>query len=162
MKKGSLALLYGCLDTQLQSIERLWQEVQITQPTDREKTSHLAYLLHNLYCVFEDLFQAIVRTFENRMEDPSWFHRELLQRMQLVVPGFRVNVLSENSFLILNELRSFRHIFRHAYTYELDPERVRRLKLKVKRNRGLIRQDLDRFARFLTGRAREKIGPFEP
>ena len=80
--------------------------------------------------------------------------------MRLTIPGIRTNVLSEKSFLILNELRAFRHIFRHAYTYELDPERVRHLKLKVKRHWRLIRMDLDEFARFV-GNTMGKSPPYQ-
>jgi hypothetical protein len=85
----------------MELIERIWKEVESTQPTDREKTSHLSYLLHNLYCALEELFQEVAKTFENRIEDLSRYHRELLQRMRLTIPGIRTNVLSEKSFLIL-------------------------------------------------------------
>lgn len=149
MKKERLAVLLGYFESQMDLIERIRKEVESTQPTDREKTSHLGYLLHNFYCALEELFQEVAKTFENRIEDLSRYHRELLQRMRLTIPGIRTNVLSEKSFPILDELRAFRHIFRHAYTYELDPERVHTLKLKVKRHWRLIRMDLDEFERFL-------------
>ncbi len=149
MKKERLAVLLGYFESQMELIERIWKEAESTQPTDREKISHLSYLLHNLYSALEELFREVAKTFENRIEDLSRYHRELLQRMRLTIPGIRTNLLSETSFLILDELRAFRHIFRHAYSYELDPERVRNLKTKVKRHWRLIRRDLDEFARFI-------------
>ncbi|MGB9857741.1 MAG: hypothetical protein ACPLKX_06350 [Dictyoglomaceae bacterium] len=81
----------------------------------------------NLYNAFEDLFSEISKSFENKIEDASFFHKELLRRMTLEIPGIRPKVLSKESFIILNELRGFRHIFRHAYTYEIIPEKVKRI-----------------------------------
>ena len=47
--------------------------------------------------------------------------------MRLDIEGIRPRLLSEESFKILDELRGFRHVFRHAYSYELEHERVLKL-----------------------------------
>jgi hypothetical protein len=153
MKRENLAVLLGFFDEQMEIIRKLWQEVTVTSPLTREKTSHLGYLLHNLYCAYEDLFQEVARTFENRLEDPARYHRELLKRMRLEVPGIRPRLLSTESFNILNELRGFRHIFRHAYSYELAAEKVAALKEKVAAGWESINSDLSFFVDFL----KEKI-----
>ncbi|GFP25387.1 hypothetical protein HKBW3S25_00859 [Candidatus Hakubella thermalkaliphila] len=149
MKKEPLAILLGYFTNQTEIMEKILQEVKTTKPSGREKVSHLAYLLHNLYCALEDLFQEIAKTFENRIEDLSKYHRELLKRMQLDVPGIRPRVLSKESYLILDELRGFRHIFRHSYDYELAPDRVKSLKQKILTNWRYIERDLDIFIDFL-------------
>ena len=82
-------------------------------------------------------FQEIAKTFENKVEDPAKYHRELLKRMYMDIPGIRPKSLSLESYHALDELRGFRHIFRHAYDYELDPERVDSLKQKIVVN-GII------------------------
>ncbi|GFP23827.1 hypothetical protein HKBW3S09_01292, partial [Candidatus Hakubella thermalkaliphila] len=79
------------------------------------------------------------------------YHRELLKRMQLDVPGIRPRLLSKESYLILDELRGFRHIFRHSYDYELAPDRVKSLKQKILTNWRYIERDLDIFIDFLQG-----------
>lgn len=149
MKKEPLAILLSYYTNQMELMKKILKGIKVTQPSDKEKTSHLGYLLHNLYCALEDLFQEIARTFENRIEDLSKYHRELLKRMQLDVRGIRPKLLSKESYLILNELRGFRHIFRHSYDYELAPDRVKDLKQKILTNWGLIEKDLKVFMDFL-------------
>ncbi len=149
MKKESLSLLVGYLTNQMGLINKILKEIDNTNPSSKENTSHLAYLLHNFYCALEDVFQEIARTFENRIEDPSKYHRELLNRMQLDVPGIRPKLLSRESRLVLDELRGFRHVFRHAYDYELDPAKVKGLKHKLIIRWKCIEKDVDIFTGFL-------------
>jgi uncharacterized protein YutE (UPF0331/DUF86 family) len=106
-------------------------------------------LLHNLYCSLEDIFQEIAKTFENKVEDPAKYHRELLKRMYMDIPGIRPRLLSQESYRVLDELRGFRHIFRHAYDYELDPERIGDLKQKIIVNWNYVWKDLHSFMSFL-------------
>lgn len=153
MKKESLSLLLGYLTNQMGLLRRILKEIDDTNPSSKEKTSHLAYLLHNLYCALEDVFQEIARTFENRVEDPSKYHRALLKRMQLDVPGIRPKLLSRESLLVMDELRGFRHIFRHAYDYELDPDKVKGLKHKMLTHWKRLEKDVDIFIDFLENAA---------
>ena len=153
MKKQTLSLLLGYLTNQMGLLKRILKEIDDTNPSSKENTSHLAYLLHNLYCALEDVFQEIARTFENCIEDPSKYHRELLNRMQLDVPGIRPKLLSRESRLVLDELRGFRHIFRHAYDYELDPDKVKSLKHKMLTHWKRLEKDVDIFIDFLQNAA---------
>ena len=150
MRKESISLLLGYFNSQEEEIERLYKEIKSVEPANKEKTIYLAYYLHNIYNAFEDLFKEIAKTFENRLEDPTAFHKELLKRMTIEVPGIRPKVLSRGSFLVLDELRGFRHIFRHAYTYEIFPEKVKDLKDKLITNWGDIKRDLDEFKNWLS------------
>jgi hypothetical protein len=109
----------------------------------------LGYLLHNLYCALEDLFLEIAKTFENQIEDPSRFHKALLKRMMITVPKIRPQVLSRQSHRVLDELRGFRHVFRHAYGYALDTDKVVILKASVEKHWNTILADLDVFKIFL-------------
>lgn len=149
MKKEAIALVLGYLNNQKEIIDRLLADIKIADVSSEEKTVNLGYLLHNLYCAFEDLFQEIAKTFENRIEDPSKFHRELLKRMLIEVPKIRPRVLSKESYQMLNELRGFRHIFRHAYTYSLSSEKVARLKQSLLSAWDNIEKDIAHFEIFL-------------
>lgn len=153
MKKQSLSLLLGYLTNQMELLKRILKEIDDTNPSSKENTSHLAYLLHNFYCALEDVFQEIARTFENCIEDPSKYHREILNRMQLDVPGIRPKLLSRESRLVLDELRGFRHIFRHAYDYELDPDKVKSLKHKMLTHWKCLEKDVNIFIDFLQNAA---------
>lgn len=149
MKKERFAILLSYLDKQTEIVNKLLDEIKIVQPTGKESISHLGYLLHNLYCAFEDLFQEIAKTFENYIEDISKFHRELLKRMSLDIQGIRPKVLSQKSYFVLDELRGFRHIFRHSYDYELTPDRLNELKKNIIDNWQYIKEDIEDFRKFL-------------
>ncbi|MCS7311170.1 MAG: hypothetical protein NZ741_13220, partial [Armatimonadetes bacterium] len=75
--------------------------------------------------------------------------RQLLQRMAIEVPTIRPRLLSAQSVELLDELRAFRHVFRHSYTYTLDPSRLRALQEKVLAQWTSVEEDLNRFREFL-------------
>ncbi|MEW6382115.1 MAG: hypothetical protein AB1611_21275 [bacterium] len=104
-----------------------------------------AYGLHNLYCAIEDIFKEVSRIFENSLAEPERWHRELLVKMTLEVEGIRPRLISEGSFIILDELRAFRHFFRHAYGIPMDNERVKRLVEKAIGLQARLHDDLDSF-----------------
>ena len=155
MKKEPIAILMGYFTRQMELIEGILKEIYDTKPSKRAETTHLAYLLHNLYCSLENLFQEVAKTFENKVEDPAKYHRELLKRMYMDIPGIRPKLLSHESYRILDELRGFRHIFRHAYDYELDPERIDNLKQKISVNWDHIKKDIHSFMSFLQDTLRD-------
>lgn len=88
---------------------------------------NLGYKLHNLYSAYEDLFKLVAGFFENQISDSAKYHIDLLKRMLIEIEGIRPHILTDESFRILDELRGFRHIFRHAYSYTIDSERLMKL-----------------------------------
>ena len=66
--------------------------------------------------------------------------------MRLSIPGVRPPLLSSDDVIAcLDELRAFRHAFRHAYSYGLDDDRVFFLVNKVLEKKGQILGDISRF-----------------
>lgn len=149
MKTEAAGLLLGYLRTQKELIDKLLDEIRAIDASTEATTVHLGYLLHNLYCALEDLFLEIMRTFENRVEDPGKYHREILKRMVIEVPKIRPRILSKESHQMLDELRGFRHIFRHSYSYSLSPEKIRNLKQSLLAEWDRIEKDLSAFEGFL-------------
>ena len=84
----------------------------------------VGYLLHNLYNALENSFEQISRTFENHVVDVPRWHRELLDKMFLEIPGVRPAVLTDALRPLLHDLRGFRHVFRHGYDFSLDSARL--------------------------------------
>ncbi len=156
MKKEAIALLLGYFKNQRPEIDRLLMDIEKINAQNSETTVYLGYFLHNLYCVFEDLFKEVARTFENQIQDPARYHRDLLKRMTIEVPLIRPSLLSKESFKVLDELRRFRHTFRHAYTYELDAQKVKDLKSRFLLSVEDIISDMDRFENYL----KEKIAEY--
>ena len=65
--------------------------------------------------------------------------------MQLDLQGIRPALLSAETASGLDELRRFRHLFRHAYTADLDPGRVTDLAARAARVQRDFERDLERF-----------------
>lgn len=103
------------------------------------------YWLHNLYCAFEDLFKMTASFWENDVASNGAWHKKLLDRMILNIKGIRPALLSEDSFAHLDELRGFRHVFRHAYSRGLDKDRVVFLLKKVLEHKNTLLDDVECF-----------------
>lgn len=86
----------------------------------------LAYTIHNIYCLLENYFLRVAKTFENHIDQDSW-HRDLVSRMAIEVEGIRPALLDDATALRIDELRGFRHIFRNVYQTELKSEKVMEL-----------------------------------
>jgi hypothetical protein len=84
----------------------------------------IAYHIHNLYNAFENIFQNIATTFENSLGDKSQWHAKILERMALDVMPLRPAVIDDQMHDELDELRRFRHMFRHSYRVRLDAARL--------------------------------------
>ena len=111
----------------------------------REMIDSSGYWMHNLYCAFEDLFKQVSVFWENHMSDDGDYHVNLLKRMMINIKDIRPSLLSKDSYEYLNELRGFRHVFRHAYSYGLDDERVAYLIRKTISKQEMVLADLSRF-----------------
>lgn len=80
--------------------------------------------LHRAYNVLEKTFERICEAFENHFEKRGDYHEKLIERMQLGLRGIRPAFLPGETIPSVRELKGFRHLFRHAYDLELDPDRL--------------------------------------
>lgn len=149
MTTSGIAVLQAFIDNQMVRIEALTNKTKNLEPSNDDKTVHLAYELHNIYCAFEDLFKEIAKTFENEIEDLSQYHKGLLKRMQLEIRSIRPKVISEESYEFLLEMLGFRHVFRHAYNYNLNPAKVKDIQQKYIESYPSIVRDIKAFQHFL-------------
>ncbi len=130
-------------------IDNLYKELQEAQFDNKKDTVYAGFLMHNLYSALEELMEEVAKTFENTVEDIAKYHRELLKRMLINVYRIRPALWSEETFKLLDEMRGFRHIFRHSYGYDLDKEKVTILRNKILSNWNKVEEDLERFQNFL-------------
>jgi len=146
MEKGRLSLLRASIKAQGTEIERIFERIEERRRGEGEANlESLAYQLHNLYCAFEDLMKIVADFFENHIDDSAHYHSALLWRMKMPIEGVRPALLSETSYKLLDSLRAFRHVFRHAYSYELDPKKLALVVEDALKLRGLYQRDIDRF-----------------
>ena len=147
--KEKYSTLWAFIENQEAIIKNIIRKIEELKPVNEDKMVHLAYQMHNLYSSFEGLFKEIAITFENNIDRSSGYHKNLLLRMKISIPGIRPGILSENSYLLLGELMGFRHVFRHAYDYSLSSEKLEILRKRVLHHYPGIETDIENFKGFL-------------
>ena len=151
MDAERLTILKSEMHAQVGEIEDIYNKLE-----DRRKKrgkagiESIGYQLHNLYCAFEDLFKIVTESFENHIQNKTKYHMELLRRMTVSIEGVRPSLLSHESYMLLDNLRSFRHFFRHAYSYELDARKVRIVLEDTDKLRGIFKRDVEIFLESLS------------
>jgi len=152
MEKKQLTALEASIRDQQKLIENIYRKISRRKKgytKDPLALESLAYQLHNLYCAFEDLFRLVADHFENHIVDQMAWHKELLNKMKLKINGIRPAFISESSYELLNELRSFRHLFRHAYGIELEPARIKIVLRKALALQKIYKSDISGFLKQL-------------
>ncbi|HVR98223.1 MAG TPA: hypothetical protein VMW27_16520 [Thermoanaerobaculia bacterium] len=145
-------LLERSVQDDLETIDRLYEALDEPRldGTEPEETRIVAaYRLHNLYTAFENIFRNIAAGFENRLEERSGWHRELLRRMRLDLMPVRPALIDRNAYDALDEMLRFRHLFRAAYGVSFDPSRLQLVLEKALELRRLYRPQIERFLQFI-------------
>ena len=109
----------------------------------------VALNLHGLYSGLERLFEIIAANVDGTMPAGENWHRELLEQIAMEIPKIRPAVISNASFLALNELRGFRHIVRNVYAFNFDPAKMHKLVKNAPILFSNVRAELMAFADFL-------------
>jgi hypothetical protein len=91
--------------------------------TEEYDHAALGYSIHNLYNALENYALRIAKTFENHLDEGSR-HRELVKRMTMEIPQVRPRVWPLEVARHVDELRRFRHAFRHIYDSGLDSAKL--------------------------------------
>ena len=147
MDDARIAVLKAEVDSRMREIETIYERIEERRARFSETAEgidSMAYQIHNLYSAFEQLFETVVHFFENRLEEQR-YHVDLLRRMRLEIEGMRPVLVSDEAYILLDELRRFRHFFRHAYTADLKPENLVDLLSKAERLRPVHRRDVAEF-----------------
>ncbi len=104
----------------------------------------MAVNLHGWYTALETALERIARLLDQSVPGGSTWHVDLVEQMQLDVAGVRPAALPGDSRPKLDELRKFRHFFRNAYVFDLDPDLVRRRAIELSSLHGPISASLGR------------------
>lgn len=147
MDKGAFSILEAELRAHSRDIDRIGGRIEERLSAfahSAEGIDSMGYQLHNLYGAFEQLFEEVAHFFENQI-DQARYHADMIRRMQLEIQGIRPALLSAKTASDLDELRRFRHLFRHAYAAELDPDKVADLAAQAVRTQRAFARDFERF-----------------
>jgi hypothetical protein len=149
-------LLKSDIQAEMAAIERIFENLpaETSTLTDNKEAIVVGYYLHNLYNAFEQIFRLVAETFENHIPDTSRWHSLLLDRMGREIEGIRPRLLSDSAVDALDELRRFRHLFRHLYRYDLEVEGVQKALKQAHRLHTIYRQELGDFIAFLDSMSR--------
>lgn len=148
MDEAKLALLKSEISNQTKLIEQTYEKISARSKdfvANSEKRESLAYQLHNLYCAFEDLFKTIASFFENQITDSLTYRSQLLKRMTFSIEGVRPALLDKETYQLLDSLRAFRHFFRHAYSYEIEPKKLALVLEAALKLKSLYRRQIEDF-----------------
>lgn len=159
---GRYAVAAARIRQELSEIERLVERVERAIRAGRESTTDrdlffdsAALNLHDSYSGLERIFTHVASSVDASVPTgPDW-HRELLRQMATDLPGIRPRVITEANAHDIDEYLRFRHVVRHTYAIELDPERIERLANRLRPVFREVSQSLDAFATLLEGLARE-------
>jgi hypothetical protein len=108
----------------------------------------LADIITDYYTCLETAFVRISKFFENSLENDRW-HKHLLEKMVLDIPGIRKAVLRNESYNLLDEFLRFRHFKRYYYDFNYDKDRMEYLEMKFHQSLPMVREDIQRFLVFL-------------
>lgn len=126
--------------------ERAYKE--FLHSKEYSKLVESAFYVSQLYSGFERIFKSVANVFENNIEQDLW-HKSLLERMSLAIEDIRPPFLSEESFHCLNEMRAFRHFFRHAYDIDINKEKFIIVASRVLTLKDMFNKDITDFLKFL-------------
>ena len=133
MKNQSAVLLliseldadYSYIEEATALVDRARQRLDLSGNNDELDLMVLGACLHGLYNAIEAYFLRIAKFFENSIDEAAW-HRDLLDRMRLEVPGIRPALITDDNLAErIDELRRFRHLFRNLYKTRLHPAKLR-------------------------------------
>jgi hypothetical protein len=153
MDLNKLLILIPSIRQDLNAIAKIYDELEhhpLTPDAGTDTLIVIAYYLHNLYNAFENIFVNIAKAFENSLDDAGRWHTQLLERMRLDVMPLRPAVIDEVAYNALDELRRFRHMFRHAYLVKLEAIRLQLTLNKALALKALYATQIDQFLAFLT------------
>jgi hypothetical protein len=128
---AELRVLLGEIATTRVMLSRLRDEIARVDPgpdasPPREVLALLAMDLHSWYTALESLLARILGAFEGALPEGESSHALILRAALRPIEGVRPAVLRAELRDDLDEIRRFRHFFRHAYSLELRADRLRR------------------------------------
>lgn len=136
--------------TEREQLRRLVTSMQPVLAKCRETTpseielSALAAMLHSFYTGIENIFKRVTIALDDEVLRGEAWHRELLQRMTR--PGSnRPRLLTTELHDALLDYLRFRHVFRSAYSFDLDWQKMAPLVLRVEQTLSELEHVLDRF-----------------
>ena len=127
----------------LSGIHALLAKCRDTAPAEIE-LSALAATLRSFYTGVENIFKRVAVELDGKPVRGDAWHRELLLRTKTPTARHPA-LLSEELHDTLNEYLRFRHVFRNAYSFDLDWRKMSPLVLRLEATFQKLENALDNF-----------------
>ena len=129
------------VEVEFENIERVVAELPDSSMLPGLSSLELAGVathLHNFYNGIENVLKQIVIASGKKLPaGPSW-HQDLLTK------AVADNIISDSTAKELKRYLAFRHFFSHAYSFDLDKERMIPLVDGIQRTMSSFRRDITR------------------
>jgi hypothetical protein len=104
-----------------------------------------AFAVEGVYSGLEAILKIIADEVDKGVPSGTAWHALLLEVMVTSKEGVRPQVLSEETFALLDQLRRFRHVARNNYALDLDEESIDRNLTAMRAVLPLFERDLRSF-----------------
>lgn len=129
------------------------KKLRIAEEKDIENIdSHIkaiAFTMHSIYSGYEKIIEMLVKGLDGDVPTAIEYHSALLKRATYEVPDIRPPIISEETFLLLNALRAYRHKLRRIYTYLISHKKVLNITEDAIRSFDLFERDWGVFKEFI-------------
>ena len=136
-----MAKLGERVEAEFENIERVIAELpgsSLVLGLSSLELAGVASHIHNFYNGIENVLKQIVIASGNKLpEGPSW-HQDLLAK------AVSDNIVSDSTAKELKRYLAFRHFFSHAYSFDLDKERIIPLVEGIQETMLAFRRDINR------------------
>jgi hypothetical protein len=123
-------------------------------PPEPIELSALSAMLHSFYTGIENLFKRVAVQIDGGLPEGDVWHSRILESMTEAT-AHRSAVISTDLRETLRGYLSFRHVFRHAYSFELRWTKMAGLVLEVEGTLRLLEEELSRFVAEMDRRYQE-------
>ena len=125
------------IEFKISDIDKLFSEYELIflkiklQKPDLFDITILGSILHSFYNGLENIFEIIAKNVDGNVPSGNKSHQELLHQMASENQT-RNEIINENLYLQLREYATFRHFYRHAYSFQLNWEKMEPLVINMK------------------------------
>ncbi len=141
--KIKITLEISKIDKLIEKSSVLLSKCSIAEP-DFVELNAIGSILHSYYCGIESIFNMIYKSIYAKTLSGNTWHSDLLADMFEKTDKHNP-ILPQKLFQPLKEYLGFRHVFRHAYGYELNWERLKPLFSILTENWNEVKDNLNKY-----------------
>ena len=113
-------------EKELREIEHYWSiHFSEIEAGEWGAVSAVSLGIHNVYNGVEDILLSLAKDIDGLVPSGPTIHQDVLDQMSAPIANTRPPVLEAELYEALAELKSFRHLVRHRYGFDLRPDKVR-------------------------------------